>query len=195
MSGLIYQDQSADDLQLCLVQGGIQKEKLSILCTDSIISGGAYLEIGIIGASHFWQLTDPFGTYCLAEVFSCVQDYSFAGKNKTIILTLDDAKNISRTFDHISYRFHSEKKTMQSGKGKMYALIDKIQSGVLSNKAEEAGLMYTFPQIVEGDIPPTTVVCAMFDPCGKRITVETIHAYPNEDTIVFTKTMLEGGVT
>ncbi|PID52091.1 MAG: hypothetical protein CR972_03640 [Candidatus Moraniibacteriota bacterium] len=192
MSGLIYQDQSADDLQLCLVQGRIQKEKLSILCTDSIIGDGIYLEIGIIGASHFWQLIDSFGTCCLAEVFSCVQDYSFAGKNKTMIFTLSDAKNISKTFDHISYHFHSEKKTVQSGKRKMYALIDKIQSSALLNKEGEAGLMYTFPQIDERDIPPTTVVCAMFDPYSRGITVETIHAYPNEDAIVFTKTMLEG---
>ena len=187
MAELIYEDQSANELRLNLVQGAVDKKLLTVLCTGNIDLAYGSVDVGIIGASHYFSFVNPSGETIFTEVFACT-DLDRV-KNRVFFGDLHHANTLQQTFDcDLDYKFNAEQLNWATGESKFRNLIGKVQSDL---NQYQIGLQFVFPK-TDGDVfPPVTVVYATADPRHLAVAVETLHAYPNEDSLVFTKTIIQ----
>ena len=181
-----YIDQSAKELRLNLVDGQLDKAPLSVLITDNKILGYIDIEAGIIGASHF--VTFKFNDKDIFnEVFACIElpdsgDRCFVGKvfNKT-----EPIKYFTK--DVFSYEFISEVLDWNEDTEKKYKIFEnEVEKS--SNDKGKIGLTYVFPSRENDRFQAKTEV-NIYE-TNDAIVVETLHAYPNEDKCVFTKSTI-----
>ena len=183
---LVYADQSASILRLNLVQGSVDKSNFNILCTRELKSGLEGLRLGIIGASHYFELVDSQGEVVLTEVFACVD----LDNPRRVVIADNIQKNYSAqyVFPGFDYRIDLELKNWEEGMWIFHALRDSIEI----ETPKSVGLSFEFPgseKSANPDFLPLTLVKAIAaDDFGFKI--ETIHAYPNEDMLVYTSTSL-----
>jgi hypothetical protein len=187
---LIYIDQSAKELRLNLVDGQLDKAPLSVLITDKNILGSIDIEAGIIGASHY--ISFKFGNKNIFnEVFACIElpnsgDKCFVGKvfNRT-----EPIKYFTKGV--FSYEFTSEVLDWNTGTQQKYTLFEnEVEKS--SNDKRKIGLTYIFPSTENDKFKAKTEV-NVYEVNG-AIVVETLHAYPNEDKCVFTKSTVKSTV-
>lgn len=183
MSRKVYIDQSAQDLALNVLQGHPNEEQFNILEQGSLEGIGLKVKASIIGASHMVELT--VGDVRLCEVFSCEADKSRAGS--MISSSFPEIKvPVVMDLDGVEYHFECFSTDSLRGAG-LFHMLEK-QSRFASRRGI-CGLAYKFPKggYTQQDFPKTVLVAVVN---GGKIELQTAHSYPNEETIVFTKTMV-----
>jgi len=181
---VVFEDQSARDLRLSIVQGDLDKSQLSILATKQLVgptpkSPLYRFEANIIGASHL--LVFQLGELTVSEVLACCN------------VDTENQRAHCGPLDHvlgsveldfpgqIKYRFEVELEDWKSGFARLQSLVP------MAKEPEERaiGMIYDFPQ--EGLFhPPQTIVSAKAVRGG--VGILTAHSYPNEESIVFSQT-------
>lgn len=178
-----FVDQYASELRLNLVQGYTDVSRLSVLCSGNIPSDYARLEVGILGASHYFSYSTPSGTPVFTEVFVCTEVEDIG--NRVFFGDLHDASHIKKHFGDLTYDFTAKKHTWGTGEDKFKELLMKVES---KSDEHHLGLMKVFPRREEDPFLPVTMVFLSVHPNNLQVEVETLHAYPNDDALVFTKT-------
>lgn len=185
MAVLKYEDQSADALRLNLVRGAVDKKSLTVLCSGNIDVPYGTVEVGIIGASHYFEFTAPCGYVLFTEVFACTE---VSSEKREFYGDINDASYIRKRFGDTKYSFRVKKRSWKESGSEFERLCDAVSN---STSQSQLGLIYSFPSTENAEFVPLTLVYAQADPDRKFVEVETIHAYPNEGTLVFTKTQLQ----
>lgn len=178
-----YIDQSAQALCLSLIEGGLDKERFTVIQSGRFAAGDLRIKASIIGSSHLLEFTA--GAASFYEVFACMDglDASQTTFHKPL---KDIAGPVELILHCCRYSFTSEVCGRQEGKAKLKRLE---RAAALANAGENGvGLAYEFP--TERIDAPKTIVVARFDSGTDNIEIETAHSYPNEDTIVFTKSKI-----
>lgn len=187
MAELVYTDQSAELLNLNLVKGAVDKNKLTVLSTGAVEVAYGKIEVGIIGASHYLEFSCPEGSVVLTEVFACldlsVSEKIFSGK-------LNELKSVQKQIGEISYSFNAKRFNWKNGKDKFYNLLNAIS---FNENHYNLGLQFVFPSEGLYEFSPITAVFLKVNPDTFEVKLETLHAYPNEDSLVFTETILSKG--
>ena len=93
-------------------------------------------------------------------------------------------ENITHKFGQIAYNFMAQIEEWKEGSNQLKAWEDRANSH--ETRENSIGLVYDFPK-VGSEHSPKTIVIVTSDQTS-QIIAKTIHSYPNEDTIVFTKT-------
>jgi len=179
---LHYVDQSAQELRLSVVQGPIDTSQLQIISESSIPLGDFSVDAFIIGASHCIQFKIK-GVVVLTEVLACVK----LDVDNTLVNSVRNVSKFRYNLHDVTYEFGSHRGTSEAYNTKYASLLEK--AAVLSTHKQDTGLIHVFPSVNADPFIPATVVCV--DACRKgHIYIDTVHAYPNEDMLVFTKTVI-----
>lgn len=186
MTDLIYEDQSASALRLNLMRGAVDKDTLTVLCTGKIDLSYGRLNAGIIGASHYIEFVQPDGSVLFTEVFACT-DLNDSG-DRMFYGDVVKATDFKTTFDSIDYHFDVQCTTYKESHAQMTALERLIKD---HTKRYRIGLSYLFPESEEDEFSPMTLVSVSADPQTLAVDVKTLHAYPNEGSLVFTETNIQ----
>jgi hypothetical protein len=185
---LLYQDQSATQLRLSLVHGPLDEASLTVLREQRIeLPNGISLRAAIIGASHFVQLSA--GNFSLYEVFACVPLHA-----SEVVATRTTEGGLSAEFDlgdrTVHYEVRSDFHPYRSGLTRLCELEDR---GMTYSGMGGIGLAQVFPSGPHAAAPKTVVTARRV---GALLSIETAHAYPTEETVVFTESKIvlpEGG--
>ena len=183
---LIYTDQSASELRLNLIDGVLDKTPLNVILTDTLHLADIYIEAGIIGASHFVSFN--FGDKVFSEVFACLElsnssDSCFVGK---VFKQTAPIKYFKKGL--FSYEFTSEILDWDDKSSEKYKNFEnEVEKS--SDDKESIGLSYAFPTMEKNKFLAKTEV--KVTKVNDMIIVETLHAYPNEEKLVFTETQIK----
>jgi len=136
----------------------------------------------IIGGSHL--ITYKINQIEIHEIFACqnVKDEVpcvLCGPLKEVIADIKLSFN-----GKISYHFISSIESKKSGIKK----LEKIEVLAKEVESENRGLTYSFPK--KNEVSPKTIIY-MKSPKDGNIEIETVHFYPNENQIVFSKTSIK----
>ena len=211
MNGIRYKDQSAGELRLHVVAGWLDVGRFPPLATARLDRNGLYVQASVIGASHVIRIADPqtdARTGRVTEIVACgtlPADLSaaFSGWIEDMSSTVE-----LQLSPRLRYCFAASRTDRRSGLPRFQALEQRIAEDPLS--ATDLGLDYSFPErrpeppsgaLHEGasealpktGTAPRTLVCVALDPPARRVTIETAHSYPNEDTIVFSHSAVSFG--
>ena len=192
MEKTIYVDQSADVLQMKLIGGhAVDTTQFSILEEGVIEHPLCTARAGIIGASHFLAVHLGQGRH-FTEVLACT-DVHVPDDARTLALNVSvPAARTSINYDvgcMRAFRCVTEKCPWDKGSDLMeqieaLAKAAHVQSGAV-------GLIHEFPGADGDNRRPLTIVFAMLAkpaPSGiATLDTKTVHAYPNEDMIVFSR--------
>lgn len=167
---MIYIDQNSTELKLSLTISDFNKEPLQVISTKEITLGGFNIEFGILGASHF--VTFKKDNFLFSEIFACVE-----------IDGIDSMKNIHNLkLDRENYSFSSSIKSWyEDGESAYNKAITKTNTF--------PSLEFVFPSEKEGLFQARTNVIISI--LNGYIIVDTIHAYPNENNVVVTKSTMK----
>jgi len=182
---MVYIDQSAKELRLNLVDGQLDKAPLSVLVTDNNVLGSIDIEVGIIGASHFVSFLVKKEYF--NEIFACIElpesgNRCFVGK---VFNKAEPIKYFKKGV--FSYEFTSEILDWNTKTQIKYKNFEK-QVEEASNDKKRIGLSYIFPSAKNDKFYAKTEV--MVYRTDDAIVVKSLHAYPNEDKCVFTKSTI-----
>ena len=211
MNGIRYKDQSAGELRLHVVAGWLDVGRFPPLATARLERNGLSVQASVIGASHVIRIADTQTgnqTEQVTEIVACgtlPADISptFSGWLKDISSAVE--LQLSLRF---RYCFVASRTDRRSGLPRFQALEKRIAKD--SSPASDLGLDYSFPerylepplgsfQESASEAPPKTgtaprtLVSVALDPPARRVTIETAHSYPNEDTIVFSHSAVSFG--
>lgn len=183
---MVFQDQSANTLQLNIVEGELDTSQFCTVARECMEIGPSIrVEAAIIGASHY--VSFHVRGRVLHEVFACVP-----AKAPNVVGSLRPGQDMSGM---LSFRLETQpafRYTLKSlcvmhwdndGADELARLERLIQESESQDQC--IGLSFAFPK---GNLPeePKTLVFAQYHPYVNSIYVETAHAYPNEGTIAFT---------
>ena len=211
MNGIRYKDQSAGELRLHVVAGWLDVGRFPPLATARLERSGLCVQASVIGASHVIRIADAqtdAHTGRVTEIVACgtlPTDISpaFSGWLRDIAPAAE-----LQLSPRLRYCFAASRTDRRSGLPHFQALEQRIAEDPLSVTA--LGLDYSFPErrpeppsgaLHEGasevlpktGTAPRTLVCVALDPHDRRVTIETAHSYPNEDTIVFSHSTVSFG--
>ncbi len=181
MDNVVPKDQSPKDLILNIIEGSIKSEAhFPVLETGVIECPDFFVRAEIIGASHVIHFSYKKVEFC--EVFACLQ-LDLPGKD-VIHKSIDDCsdKTITLQLGPIGYNITTQIEHWAQGQ----PLINDLEEQICSSQMDEnaIGLVYEFPKI-NSDYGPKTIVKVTTDRL-RQVRVETIHGYPNKDSVVFT---------
>ncbi len=181
----VYEDQSAAALIFQLISGAVDTTQFTIVKEGNLEVGGAHVRAGIIGASHFLTLTLPSGEV-LNEVFACTHVHTESPRVIAGPLGSLMATTTSRVHGgSVVHAFTPRLVVWGEGARELSELHELIRR---AKRGDEIGLSFKFPSKDGDDRPPLTLVWVYGRNPG-RITVKTAHCYPNEGSIVFTKSV------
>jgi len=185
MDDILYQDQSANNLRLSLIRGPINSaQHFDVLDTGSMEFGIGYIKADIIGASHV--INFKIRGFEFSEIFACVEPK--IGGRRLVYGPLKDfsADHISYGFkkEHVKYSFSARISDWDEGE----ETLNNCEKYAIAcgNRTGRIGLVREFPS-KDANHAPKTIVTVWHN---ERIQVETVHSYPNERRIVFTKTSI-----
>lgn len=174
---VVFQDQSANDLLYCLYKGLINVTDLMIITEKTVKINEFTIRLGIIGASHFMQVTDS-NALSLTEVFACKQP---SGNQQKPYFQLPLQDCLQKQFLQMKnqiIRYETYIDTLNWDVGLEKLTADRSCDWLVK-------LVYDFPGIENA----TTALFLKENDAG--VTLITYHCYPNEKTIVKTKTTIE----
>ena len=204
----MYQDQSASQLRLCVVGGRLDLGQFTVLEEESVAFQHLEVRAAIIGASHVFGL-GVAGDPALHEIFACAQPCS---RPATLLSAGVDeipaALECSVPVDtgRIGYRFRPWRTSESRGAAALARLESRIAAARRADRPDRIGLAHTFPTAgpagawraeqgrgaaPSGSAQPRTLVLVEVTDREQRVLVETAHCYPNESTIVFSRTRVE----
>jgi hypothetical protein len=188
-SRLVYQDQSAHELRLVLVNGPVDLEQFTVLDQASLTDpdGPLTVRASIIGASHCLEVIGNGQTF--TEVFACcpvrsdvpTRDFD-PWKSRYGLVSLHP-KN-SPVCEYIC------KPRLIEG-----LAIERLTKNFLETIARrrpnipELGISYRFPS-GSGERAPLTAIRATWQSSYRLLQVESLHDYPNEGLVALTITNL-----
>jgi hypothetical protein len=181
-----YVDQSADLLRFYLIHGMVDVEALTVLKQTSFFWSGLRVEAGILGASHYLRI-DEEGHQPLFEIFACAEL-----KEAVSLVTSGPLANIKSNIvskvGSLEYSFVPQRMPWREGARQLEVLLEDASSA----KAEDNSfsLHFEFPSDVPNPVhKPITVLRGNYR--HSRCLVRSAHCYPNEETIVFTTTVIK----
>lgn len=190
MSDLVYQDQSATALRYALVLGNVDESQFHVLQRRTLELGGSLrAEAAIIGGSHFIKVFTPHGVF--TEVFACTEVE--ATQPAVRIGPIDNIR--TRRMEHalfggsVHYDFELDVCAWEDVEIKW--VLNEVLSAYRMSEWYE--MRVDFPSAPGDSRVPYTFVFLGYD-ANQRIVVTTIHAYPNENTSVVTRTVITGEV-
>ena len=181
MDNVVPKDQSPKDLVLNIIEGSIKSEEyFPVFETGFIECPDLFVRAEIIGASHVIHFSYKKVEFC--EVFACLH-MDLPGKD-VIHKSIDDCsdKTITLQLGPVDYNITTRIEHWAQGQPLINDLEEQIRSAQMDENA--IGLVYEFPKI-NSDHGPKTIVKVTTDRL-RQVRVETIHGYPNKDSIVFT---------
>lgn len=166
-------DQSANELRLNLVNSEYSEKELSVLTREYFNFNDIKIEYGILGASHFLKLQK--NDLIFAEVFACIE---LELENSSLFVGGMEHRKLEIFNDWLSYNFESQIMEWNQFSKDKYDFFEKNYSS-----------SFLFPLNDKFNFLAKTQV--IFKVINDIITLETMHAYPNENKIVFTKTQIK----
>lgn len=166
-------DQSAKELRLNLVNSEYSEKELSVLTREYFNFNNIKIEFGILGASHFLKLEKD--NLIFAEVFACIE---LELENSSLFVGGMEERKLEIFNDWLIYNFESEIIEWNEYSKNKY---DYFENNYSSSFLFPLNQKYNF-------LAKTQVI---FKVINDIITLETMHAYPNENKIVFTKTKIK----
>ncbi|MBI9074427.1 MAG: DUF2617 family protein [Desulfatibacillum sp.] len=176
-----YVDMSAAELRLTLLAGPVDASRFHVLEAQTVNIEGLEVEARIIGASHW--VTLRMADLCIHELFSCHQM-----KDETALLQYGPLGQVSGPVDlllfgKLNYTFNSRVMSLCVPDAEAREIRE---SALLAGDREgHMGLIQEFPS-QEGLPAPQTIVWACLEPGAFKMA--TIHSYPNEGSLVITRT-------
>jgi hypothetical protein len=186
----VYIDQSAAELRLNVIGGPLDLSQFTLLSMDHISGAQLRVRAGIIGASHVLEVRHP-RLPALHEVFACCDVRPPEAPARR--LYSGGVRDLSGVFecepaDGCEYSFQSEVADLVGG-AEMLSRLEARTDGA-SRSPGQIGLCYTFPSPPGAGAPPKTVVWVGLDGGEREVRVETAHCYPNEESVVFSKSRI-----
>lgn len=181
MDKVVPKDQSPEDLILNIIRGSIQsKEHFRVFETGLIECPDLFVRAEIIGASHVIHFS--YKKVELCEVFACL--HMDLPDKDVIHKSINDCcdKTITLQWGPVDYNITTQIKNWARGESLISALEEQIRAAQMQEN--EIGLVYEFPK-VNSEHGPKTIVKVTTDR-SSQVRVETIHGYPNKDSVVFT---------
>ncbi len=171
-----YKDTSAEKLGLAFASKDIDVTDLDVI--DKKIFED--LEFGILGASHYLKL--KVGEDVFTEVFSCEQ---FKNCEKGITY-IDNCEDLIITTKLGKFRYQT------SVKERLFVDHDKDvfkqKMSDYESMVYESSLLFEFPYKGNPEFTPITIIGVAKQ--YNSYVIETIHAYPEENKFVTTKTWI-----
>jgi hypothetical protein len=178
-----YTDQSSGAIRLYLTKGNFNLDQFTILATKSLAWGAVSVSFGILGESHFVQLTK--GGKIFSEICACTDAVIPEAVQvfESNFLANLPTEGVRTLFDKYTYNFSFEFKNWEEGSERLKNLC------ALQKKPGATYLTHTFPKL-ESDIeePVTEVYMTEEDATLK---IFSVHTYPNELVMVFTESELK----
>ena len=182
----IYVDQSASSLNLNLIDGELDKKNIDELKSKKYIFKDLIIESSIIGASHF--VSFYFEGKIFSELFACLEY-----EDKKNILYFDNINNISKNVKKeintsYNYEFSYENLTWNKKSQEKYSYFE---TSILAHEKEDdsISLSYTFNDKKQNKFLAKTMLLVY--KINNDFIIESLHAYPNEEKIVFTKSIIK----
>lgn len=179
-----YADQSPDDLSLELFDRQAERSDYQVLKEAHFDLSWLGVRAWIIGASHVFMYRAPDGRV-LSEVFSCTEGVPFRGWSLETL----EGSSVSHALEGVlDYRFTTHRVPWVDPEPQ--ALRDLINRAHMLGEAQDGlGATFEFPR---GDnlTAPMTVITAQAEDSGRRVVVETAHAYPNAGQLVLSRSQI-----
>lgn len=166
-------DQSANELRLNLVNSEYSEKELSVLTREYFNFNDIKIEYGILGASHFLKLQK--NDLIFAEIFACIE---LELENSSLFVGGIEHRKLEIFNNWLSYNFESQIMEWNQLSKNKYDFFEKNYSS-----------SFLFPLNNKFNFLAKTQL--IFNVINDIITLETMHAYPNENKIVFTKTKIK----
>lgn len=176
---------SAGDLSLTLAVGRIDPAQFHVLSTTGLGRGELDVELGLLGGSHY--LLFQYGQQAVSEILSSLE--------------VDGSLNLTRFDDFIGgqvvegrpagleYRFQARRLDMESQEGQNELHRMRQQASQLAQKQGGLTLQATFPSSTSGEREGESILAGWID-SRDQITLEALHGYPGEDTLILTHTTI-----
>lgn len=167
-----YKDTSSKELRLAFAWKDLDVTPLDVIEKKTV----GDFEFGILGASHYIKFKNG-NEVIFTEVFSCAE---FSSED-TSIIHLQGAKGIDfGTNIGLKYQFNS--RVVEFDELTYSEMIQKYESN------ERYGLLFEFPYVGNPKFTPVTLITNKKE--GDALVFETLHAYPEENKLVITKTVI-----
>jgi len=181
----IYIDQSANELRLNIVEGYLNKEPLNVIIEKKMVIDTLEVEAGIIGASHFVTVQCKNST--ISEVLACLELKNCGEESFISKISHNSTQKLFKK-ENYEYEFSSEILDWSDESSIRYSNFEKlVKQSELKNDC--IALSYLFPTKIKHEYEAKTEVVVSYN--KKILEIRTLHAYPNENKIVFTKTNIK----
>ncbi len=182
----LYIDQSANDLRLNLVYSALDTSSLNVIVLQEIDYDDVNIEVGIIGASHYLSIKHKDRQF--SEVFACLELNSTT--QQCIVKKGNELASsiFERINEDLQYKFNSEILNWNKSSAIKYEQFSK-DTYSNSKSTDAIGLSHIFPHKKDVNFEAKTQVYVIKS--EGKILVNTLHAYPNEEKLVFTQTSIE----
>ena len=168
-----YKDTSSKELRLAFAREDLDVTNLDII--DKKVIGD--FECGILGASHYIKFIKD-GRVLFTEVFSCAE---FSSENTSILQVKDTVSaKLEQSFGNVSYQFSSHIIDYTQEMYSDYMRLYEIET--------DKALLFEFPY--DGDPEFTPVTLIIYTKHHDAVRFDTLHAYPEENKLVLTKTVI-----
>ncbi|MBI3020003.1 MAG: DUF2617 family protein [Parcubacteria group bacterium] len=197
MNGNGYVDQSANDLVLCIYDGTpVLTEDVRVFREqEAEIAEGITVRLGIIGASHLFSCSVE-SSFSMTEMLACSKPLAFNGflLHAPLAMLARGRKRIPLAvpFPGGEYSFRGYIQNASEGTlARVAQLKNRMKEG--ASKDGSIVLSYDFSDFDGGNtehaFPPETLVYFSWVPGGPA-QLYTVHTYPNEGKLAFTKSVL-----
>ena len=180
MAEVVYKDRSAGGLQLHLFSNLVDPVLFTVVRQGRASVNGMRIDAYILGASHMIRFRAGAG--CLSEVLVC-SDTVLQTWPGSCVSHKPARGPLDLELDNVVYRFNGEllcRGAAESLLGDLKTRVAKAQT-----RPDEIGLSFEFPTEVRLEKPAETLLWARLGGAGAEI--ETVHSYPSEDSLVWTR--------
>ena len=177
---VVYKDRSAGDLRLRLFSNLVDPALFTVVCQGRASANGMRIDAYILGASHMIRFRAEAG--CLSEVLVC-SDTALQTWPGSCVSHKPAAGPLDLELDNVVYRFTGELLRRSAAERLLGNLKTRVAKA--RTRPDEIGLSFEFPTEVRLEKPPKTLLWARLGGAGTEI--ETVHSYPSEDSVVWTR--------
>jgi len=201
---LEFLDLVSSELRFNLTSADVDLDQLSPIVRNSVQIGAAgkelAVEIGILGASHFMRLSAERDDKAaqLTEVFACSeivtkdQRHYCGPLGDSGAIELFEQSVLDNRF-HYSFEAWTREWSDDGTQRAVEILAKQIKRCRDDFNSMRIGLEFEFPSkredITEDQKPVTLVLLKADDPSG-NLDLRTVHSYPNEGKVVFSRSIL-----
>ena len=177
-----YTDQSSGAIRLYLTKGDLTLDQFTVLTTKTFKWGEIAVSFGILGESHYVQIAK--GDKIFSEICACTDATmpEHVQVFESNFLANLPTEGVRTLFDDYTYDFSFEFKNWEEGSAEL-----KILRARQKNSMTEY-LSYIFPKHETDSEEPVTEIYIIQE--GSGLKMLSVHTYPNEGMMVFTRSSL-----